>query len=136
MTATILSMLLTHAAPQSVPAEELAAEIMHAAEKTGVDAILLTRVVLVESRGVPSAYNRETIDHGLMQINERTRISAGITPWCVKQWRCNLHAGAKILAGMLRMRNGRECVYNLGPKGRLPQYEAACKKYEAKLASL
>lgn len=132
----ITTILVTHSSKGAISPDILAPEIIATADRHGVNPYLLTKIVLVESRGIASAVNLSTDDHGLMQINERTRESSGISTWCVKQWQCNLHVGTKILARVLKMRNGRPCMFNVGPRGRLPKYETTCKKYEAKLAAL
>lgn len=136
MLQVITALLLTHAAPGSVSPTELAPAIVATATRHSVDAVLLTQVLLVESRGKATAINHESDDHGLMQINERTRELYGFSKWCVKQWQCNLNAGAKVLADALRIKNGRPCVYNGGPRFRLEKYAFACDNYERKLATI
>lgn len=129
----IVAMLVAHAAPNAVPAAQLAPAIIYAAERHSVDPVLLTQILLVESRGNAGAFNSATQDHGIMQINERTRVAYGISKWCAAQWRCNINSATRILADMWRMQGARPCVYNLGPRGRFSRYEAACLKYEKKL---
>ena len=136
MLATITALLLSHATPGALPEQELAPAILYAAAQHNVSPILLTQILLVESRGLPHAVNSDTDDHGLMQINEATRKLYGISKWCIKQWRCNLHAGARILADGLRLDGGRPCVYNVGPRGRFEKYANACLRYERKLATV
>lgn len=130
----ITSLLLSNASPQAVPADVLAPEILRVAQKRQVSAIMLTRIILVESRGVANAKNDETEDYGLLQINERTRSSYGFTRACLKDWKCNLDAGAQILSDLLMMDGGRVCAYNLGPKGRFKKYREHCLNYERKIA--
>lgn len=129
----VTALLVAHSAPNAVPAKELAPAIYQAAAKYGVDPVLLTKIVLVESLGVPGAYNAKTADHGLVQINEATRKAYGISLACVRNWRCNLLSASRILADMLKMDRSRPCMYNVGPRGRLPQYATACLRYEKKL---
>lgn len=136
MIEVITALLVTYSAPNAIPAQELAPAIMKAAVKHRVSAILLTRIILIESKGVPTAFNSDTIDHGLLQINERTRIAYGLTQKCLSDWRCNLDAGAKILSDMLAMEDSRPCVYNVGPRGRFKKYETACLRYESRLEAL
>jgi Transglycosylase SLT domain len=133
MLALIVAMLTTHAAPNAVPVEQLAPAIISAGLRHGIDPVTITQIVLVESRGVPGAYNNDTQDHGLMQINEATRKAYGISTWCAKQWQCNLNSATRIMADMWRIKGARACMYNGGPKFRLPQYETPCLQYEKKL---
>lgn len=136
MIEVVTALLVAYSAPNAVPAKDLAPAIMKVAVKYRISATLLTRIVLIESRGVASAYNAETFDLGLMQINERTRIAYGLTDVCMADWRCNLEAGAMILADMLAMEGSRPCVFNVGPRGRFKKYETVCKQYERRLASI
>lgn len=131
----ITAMLLASASPNAVPAEQLAPQLLATALQHDVDPKLLTRIVLLESRGVATAYNSKTVDHGLVQINEATRKAYGLSNWCMRIWQCNLNAGARILADMYKIADARPCVYNLGPKGRFARYEKTCNKYETMLAS-
>lgn len=126
-------MLVANSNTGAVPATELAPAIMSAAVRHKVDPILVTQILLVESAGVPGAYNKDTKDHGLMQINEHTRVAYGISNWCAKQWQCNIDSATRILADMQRLRGFKSCVYNGGPKFRLPQYETPCLQYQKKL---
>jgi len=129
----ILVMLSTHSAPTAVPAQELAPAIIYAALRHDVDPKLLTRILLVESRGIATAINTATDDHGLMQINKRTQALYGISDWCVKIWQCNLDKAAKILADMPE---DRTCRFNVGTRRIVGRLEEACLKYERKLASI
>lgn len=131
----IMAMLVSSSSPAAVPASELGPAILHASLRHNVDPHLLTRIVLVESRGVATAYNSKTKDHGLLQVNEATRKAYGISKWCLKIWQCNLDAGARILADMYAMPGARPCVFNIGPKGRFEKYATTCESYERKLAS-
>lgn len=132
----VLTLVVANSAPKAVPATQLAPAIRYAARRHGVDPVLLARIVMVESRGVAGAYNAKTQDHGLLQINEQTRRAYGFSRWCMSQWQCNLDAGAIVLRDLLKMRDSRPCVYNVGPRGRLPRYETACLTYEKKLVTL
>lgn len=132
----VLTLVVANSAPGAVPAAELAPAIRYAANRHGVDPVLLARIVMVESRGVANAYNAKSQDHGLLQVNERTRRAYGFSHWCMQQWQCSLDAGAIVLRDLLKMRDSRPCTYNVGPRGRLPQYETVCEKYEAKLAAM
>jgi soluble lytic murein transglycosylase-like protein len=129
----IVAMLVANSTPGAVPAEQLAPAIVAAGSRHGIDPTLVAQIVLVESGGVPGAYNASTEDHGLMQINEATRKAYNVSMWCAKQWQCNLDSATRILADMWRIRGARPCMFNLGPRGRLPQYETSCLRYEKKL---
>lgn len=132
----ITAMLTGHLAPGAVPPKVLAPAIIEAARAHNVDPKLIARIVIIESRGKADAYNAKTGDYGLMQLNKATILAYGISETCVKNWRCNLIKGTKVLADMLSMKGARSCVYNLGPKGRFKKYETACVRYETKLASI
>lgn len=135
MVEVITALLIANSAPGAIPAEVLAPAIMQAAVKHRVSAVLLTRILLVESRGVANAYNPITQDYGLLQINERTRRSYGLTNRCMANWRCNLDAGAMILADLLAIDGSRACTYNIGPRGRFAKYKEPCERYEHRIAS-
>lgn len=136
MLAIITSLLLANAVPGAVPAEELAPAIIYTAARHKVDPVLLTRIILVESGGIANAYNKSTQDHGLAQINEKTRITYGLSKWCLDTWQCNLDAAAMILADMWRIKGSRMCVYNMGPRGRFLKNRRPCEKYEEKLLAI
>lgn len=136
MLAFITSLLLANSSPNAVSAKVLAPAIIQVAKARGVDPVLLTRIILVESRGVASAVNLATDDHGLLQINESTRVRYGFSNQCLKNWRCNLDAGALILSDLLAIKGSRTCTFNLGPKGRFLKYQEACLRYERKIASI
>lgn len=129
----IMIMLSTHSAPTAVPAKELAPAIIYAALRHDVDPKLLTRILLVESRGISTAVNTATDDHGLMQINKKTQELYGISDWCVKIWQCNLDKAALILS---EMPEDRTCRYNVGTRRIIGRLEVACLHYERKLASI
>lgn len=120
------------AAPNAVPAQELAPAILRASLKYGLDYHLLTAVILVESRGVSTAYNKRSHDHGLGQINAKTAGKLGLSMACLYDWRCNLDAMARILS---EINDGQICRYNVGT-GSL-KYEKLfnnCKRYEQRIA--
>jgi soluble lytic murein transglycosylase-like protein len=129
----IVAMLVANSTHGAVPAEQLAPAIVAAGSRHGIDPTLVAQIVLVESGGVPGAYNPRTADHGLMQINEATRKAYNVSMWCAKQWQCNLDSATRILADMWRIKGAKACMYNGGPKFRLPRYEAPCLRYQKKL---
>ncbi len=131
----VTAILVGNLAPGAVPAPILAPAIINAAAKHDVDAKLLARIVVVESRGLASAVNRKTDDHGLVQINAKTASLYGISSSCLKDWKCNLDAAALILSDLSQLSNFRACTYNVGPKGRFLKYREACERYETKLAA-
>ena len=129
----IISLLVTHTAPNALPATTLAPAIIEVSRKYNVDPILVTQIILQESKGVPTDYNPVSHDFGLMQINRTTAISLGISPKCLIDWRCNLDKGVAMIGQLARFSGFRACHYNTGRKGanRAP---AACTKYENALA--
>lgn len=118
-----------YSAATAVPAPELAQATFEVAAKHGLNPYLLARVMLVESRGRPHAYNARTDDWGLMQINRRSH--PHVNKKCLTEWRCNLEVGAAILA-----RARRPCNYNLGAKSLIGTRMQKCLKYEHKLATV
>ena len=133
--AAVTSILVGNLEPGALPPSVLAPAIIVAAAKHDVDPKLLARIVVVESGGRPDAFNAESDDHGLVQINARTAALYGIETSCLTHWKCNLEASARILGDLMRMKGGRQCLYNLGPKGRFEKYRTACERYETKLAA-
>ena len=132
----ILVLLLAHAdMPGMVPIAELAPEIYNVSREYNVDAEVLTRIILVESKGVPTAKNAKTGDYGLMQISPRTAKAYHISQNCLKDWHCNLRRGAQILRDMQKSTIYRECAYNVGPAGTIRKPKA-CARYETLLADL
>ncbi len=132
--ATVTAILVGNLAPGAVPAKELAPAIVEASRAYRVDAKLIARIVVVESRGIATATNSRTQDYGLMQVNKTTQIAYGFTDVCLKDWRCNLLAGTKVLHDLLAMKGSRPCVFNIGPRGRFLKYKVVCERYELKLA--
>ena len=127
----ILALLLNNLAPDSVPAKPLARAILQVSAKYDVDPETLTRVLLVESKGRPYAYNLHSSDWGIMQINERTAMSHNWTFQCMLNWRCNLELGAKVLS-----ETDRICRYNVGTGALTGKRLKACLRYEQKLEDL
>jgi len=97
----------------------------------GINYETVVRIVIIESRGRPYAFNKKSRDYGVMQINYYTARSMGLSKECLWDWRCNLHAGVSILASTRRV-----CYYNLGPKFLNEVRMRACKRYEDKVASI
>lgn len=133
----IMMLLIKHSAPGAVPAKQLAIEIQRVSDRFEVDSLIVTKIVLTESGGREGAYNARTHDYGIMQINERTAASYGFTKACLRNWRCNLRAGAKILSDIDSWsKDGRVCRYNVG-SGVLKQDKLQkCLHYELKLANI
>lgn len=127
----ILALLVTYSAPNAIPAPALAKEIIKVSKLHKVDALTLTRIVLVESAGVSTAHNAKTHDYGLTQINIKTILALHITPGCVNSWKCNLDRGAYILSKL-----NRACRYNVGTGSLRGSRLKNCLHYERKLASL
>lgn len=127
----ILVLLLNNLAPDSVPAKPLAQAILQVSTKYNLDPEELTRVLLVESKGRPYAYNTRSADWGIMQINETTLMSNKWTYKCALNWRCNLELGAKVLS-----KTNRTCRYNVGTGALTGKRLKACLRYERKLEDL
>lgn len=125
----LIIFITAHAAPNAVPPAQLATAILAEATAQGVRPKLVAKVMLQESRGVATAYNKASKDYGLMQINERTAKALRLSKACLANWKCNLKAGVSILA-----KAKRPCHYNVGATGAL-KYPGLCLKYETKLAS-
>lgn len=116
----------------AVPAPALAREIEKVVLETDLDPLDLARLVLVESRGRPKAYNPLSGDHGILQINTRTAIFYSIPVRCLYDWRCNLRRGALLYA-----KGHRACQYNLGLYRKLEgRWLEKCLAYEEKLDSV
>jgi hypothetical protein len=122
---TILLVLLRAQVPHPAETALLIHEISQA---ENVDALLLAKMVVVESRGKPNAVNKKTGDYGIAQINLKSH--PNITKACAMDARCGLEAGARILA-----KAKRPCVYNLGAIG-AKRNPKSCLRYEDKLASI
>lgn len=130
MTIEVLTtLIMAHAAPGAVHPKELATAILQESSAQGIDARLVARIMLQESRGKANAYNKHSKDRGIMQINEKTAKAAKISSECLQNWRCNLRQGVKLLA-----KTNRPCAYNLGNAGS-KKWPKSCIKYEMKLAS-
>lgn len=134
--AAITALFVGNLAPDAVPVKDLAKEVLKVSRAHQVDPLLVARIIVVESRGRANAKNSRTDDYGLMQINKATQIAYGVSDDCMKDWKCNLDAGVKILSDMLKMKGSRPCMYNVGPRGRFEKYKTACEKYEVKIASV
>lgn len=117
----ILALLVSNCKGNHLP--ELAQAIVAQDE---VSPVLLAKVVIVESRCNPDAYNAETDDAGLMQLNK----VHGLSDTCRFDWRCSLAHGARLLA-----QARRPCEYNLGRIGSL-RNPKTCLHYEKKLDTL
>jgi Transglycosylase SLT domain len=125
----ILALLLNNVAPTSVPAEKLAPAILELSNEYGVDPVLVTRIIVVESKGIEKAFNKHTQDYGLMQINVHTANSLEISRTCLMNWHCNLEYGIKILSSFKRV-----CRYNVGTAALEGMKLKRCLQYEHKLA--
>jgi soluble lytic murein transglycosylase-like protein len=112
--------------PKAVKPKKLAPAIMLLSDFYGVSPDLITRVLLLESRGRQDAVSR-THDSGLMQVNAYVAKNHGVSSSCLKDWFCNLQFGTYLLA-----QSRRPCAYNLGNRGSRT-YAISCKTYERKL---
>lgn len=126
MLSSILLLLLNAQVPK---ATELAYLIAEVSIQENVDPILVTRMVIVESRGNPRAINWKTGDYGIAQINVKSHPHIPMT--CLMNAECGLREGIKILKA-----TKRPCQYNLG-RGVLTEARMRkCVQYESKLASI
>lgn len=125
--------LKRNSSPKAVPADKLAPVILKLAREYELEPDLITRIILLESKGEEKAYNRHTKDFGLMQINARTAKAYGLSRTCLMAWKCNLEAGIRILSDI---GDGRVCRYNVGSKPLKGLRLKSCLKYERKLASI
>lgn len=123
--------LMKHGAKDMVNPKELAPAILHMAYFYDVDYMTITKVILVESRGRESAYNKKTHDYGLMQVNARTAESYEAGIGCLFDWQCNLRLGVEILSNAKRI-----CNYNLGNSRLSAKRMRKCLIYEKKIASV
>lgn len=117
----ILALLVSNCKGNHLP--ELAQAIIAQDE---VQPVLLAKVIIIESRCKPDAYNAESDDAGIMQLN---RVH-GLSDTCRFNWRCSLEHGARLLA-----QARRPCEYNLGRIGAMRNPET-CLRYEKKLDSI
>lgn len=134
-TSLILTLLIAYSSPKAVPAQELEIEIIKVASIYKVDALLLTQMVLIESKGEASAFNAKSMDHGLVQINQKTATARGLPKACLYNWKCNLRFAANLISEQSKKANWRPCIYNVGRVG-MKRYPKACLRYETKLASI
>ncbi len=105
---------------------ETAVLIVNIAREENVDPMLLAKIVVIESRGNPSAINKRTKDYGIAQINLKSHPQ--VSEACAMNKACGLRAGAKILA-----KTKRPCHFNLGKIG-AKRNPKSCLQYERKLA--
>lgn len=126
-----MALFLNNLAKDAVPAKQLAAEVQWVSAQAGVDPELVARIIIIESRGRPKAFNDKTHDYGLMQLNDKTMKSYGISMKCALNWKCNLKMGVRILSEV-----NRPCRYNVGTGSLIGARLRNCLKYEKKLVSL
>lgn len=130
---TQVDALLHKYAAKGVDVNELSSVIKHESAVAKVDPVLITRLVLLESRGLAHATNKKTGDHGLLQINKRTAMAYKLHNSCLYNLQCNLRAGIRILKDMQKWKNYRVCCFNVGR--RLDDKKKACESYIKKLNS-
>jgi soluble lytic murein transglycosylase-like protein len=134
MLQTILLMLNMHLAPNAIPADILAKEIVHVSNAHNINPILVTKIILQESKGIENAYNPSSGDHGIMQLNNATIANMGLSHKCVYNWKCNIKAGTKLLATLNKHKDFRPCHYNTGRVGSKRNGGKNCLAYEYKLS--
>lgn len=125
--------LLHKYAAKGVDVNELSSVIKHESAVAKVDPVLVTRLVLLESRGLRHAYNKKTRDSGAMQINRHTAAAYGLHSKCLYDTRCNIRAGIRILKDMQKWKNYRVCSFNVGRN--VDAKKEKCYAYERKLNS-
>lgn len=125
--------LKRNVAPKSVPVKVLAAAIYEISIKNKISPALVASIVLVESGGIAHAHNKASGDYGLMQINYKTAEAYGFSMTCLRNWRCNLAAGVRIL---MDINDGNVCRYNIGTGKIQGALLRKCIAYERKLASI
>lgn len=130
----ILLLLALYASPKAPNHTHLAHSIVKYSAAFDVDPILVTQIMLTESKGDPNAFNKRTHDYGLMQINKHTAKAMHFNERCLKNWECNLKAGIRIISVLQQYKRYRPCMYNVGPNTRR-KYNS-CLTYERKLASI
>jgi hypothetical protein len=132
MNALIMSILLAHSAPTAIPPEALGAEIVRYSAIYDVNPVMVASILMLESKGRADVIS-STHDYGLMQINNTYAKNAKISMTCLKDWKCNLITGIKLLSEYKKLSHFRPCMYNVGPK----RYNSKqCLIYESKLAKL
>lgn len=131
----VYSLLIAHGAKSSVPAKQLAPAIVKLSKKYGEDPILVTQIILLESRGKANAHNTKTKDYGLMQINEKTILAKHLDMSRIFNWRYNLEAGVRILSELRKKDRFRPCMWNIGVVGS-KKYPRVCERYERKLSTI
>ena len=122
---SILSLLISANISNPKP---LANSIDLVSSQEQVDPVILTKMVIVESKGNPLAVNSRTEDYGILQIHLKVHPEIGFM--CAMIQDCGLRAGAKILKTL-----NRPCEYNLGKKGAIINVKK-CLQYESNLDSI
>lgn len=123
----IFDILQKQKSTKAVPSKELAPAIQRLSIKYQVDPEVVAAIVMVESRGNPTAYNKASNDAGLMQINVHTAKKYRFDTSKLFNWNFNLEYGIIILSDM----RGRPiCTYNIGYR-KLPK---ACAIYNKRIA--
>jgi len=104
---------------------------MKIAAKYNEDPILITQIIILESRGKANAYNSKTQDYGLMQIHKSTAEGLGLGEKCLFDWHCNLEHGVKMLSNMRKQVDFKRCSWNTGIKGtkKYPKFVKNTNKY-------
>lgn len=131
----VYALLITYNAPGAVPAKQLAKAIVEVANHYHEDPILVTQLIIVESRGKAHAYNSDTQDYGIMQLNMTTIVEMKLNKNRLFDWRYNLNAGVRRLHNLRKNIDFRPCAWNTGIKG-MKKYPKTCDKYERKLTSI
>lgn len=131
MIKTIMAMLVAHSAPGAINPKYLAPAILKEAKYFNEDPILITQIILLESKGKADAINIKTKDFGIMQVNIKTAAAMHLDTACLLDWKCNLHEGVRILSKM-----DLPCQFNVGTKRLVGKRLLNCLKYANKLATI
>lgn len=130
----ILLLLSLYASPKAPDHIKLATAIERYSKAFDVDPILVTQIMLTESKGDPNAFNPKSHDYGLMQINKHTAKAMSFNTRCLQNWECNLKAGIRVISVLQQYKRYRPCMYNVGPN--VKRKHNTCLTYERKLASI
>lgn len=136
---TMFKLMTTYNAYKALgaaPAYKVIPEILKASKAYNVSAVLILKILLVESAGKAAAVNKKTADHGIMQINHRTAKYLNLSKVCVLDISCSINAAVAYLKTMQLRKNYRHCMYNVGPNGLKRGKIKACLSYERKLANI
>lgn len=132
---SILALIVAHSASKAVDPTVLAGVIYTISNAYAVDPVLVTKIMLVESKGVQWAYNKRGPDYGLMQLNWRTLRAYNVPRAHRFTVEHNIEVGVQYLAQLMQRKDFKPCMYNLGPTG-AKKHPKSCLTYTRKLDSI